>query len=220
MTFYNSVFSMSFDWLHRHYEASEWYERYNFIEFILQTLRANPATTLTVAPYRALESHNRKLNVILERELSGYRIIDSQIVPITDRHEIETIREAMSLKLTGPSLHISKALTLLGKKPQPDYANSIKESISAVESICKLLSGEKSGGIDAALNKVSSKTSLHRAFKKALSILYGYTSDESGVRHAILESKTIGFAEAKFMLVTCSAFVNFLLETGRRAGLP
>jgi hypothetical protein len=47
--------------------------------------------------------------------------------------------------------------------------------------------------------------------------LYGYTSDEGGVRRAILESKTVGFTEAKFMLVTCPAFVNFVLESGKRA---
>jgi hypothetical protein len=49
--------------------------------------------------------------------------------------------------------------------------------------------------------------------------LYGYTSDESGIRHAILESKDIGFAEAKFMLVTCSAFVNFAVDKAKAAKL-
>ncbi len=39
--------------------------------------------------------------------------------------------------------------------------------------------------------------------------LYGYSSDEDGIRHAILEEKEIGFDEAKFMLVACSGFVNY-----------
>jgi len=51
----------------------------------------------------------------------------------------------------GVAERIDTALALLGKKPEPDYRNSIKESISAVEAVVKLLTGEKSGGIDKAI---------------------------------------------------------------------
>ena len=60
---------------------------------------------------------------------------------------------------------------------------------------------------------------MHPALKAGFSKLYGYTSDESGVRHPILKDANVGFAEAKYMLVTCSAFVNFLVDKGREAGL-
>ncbi len=52
---------------------------------------------------------------------------------------------------------------------------------------------------------------LHGAFKAGLSSLYGYTSDAAGIRHAILEESKLTFSDAKFMLVICSAFVNFLI---------
>ena len=42
--------------------------------------------------------------------------------------------------------------------------------------------------------------------------LYGYTSDEDGVRHGIFDAPEIGFNEAKFMLVACSALINFLIS--------
>jgi hypothetical protein len=42
--------------------------------------------------------------------------------------------------------------------------------------------------------------------------LYGYTSNEHGLRHGLLEADAkAGFAEAKFMIVACSAFVSFLI---------
>jgi len=40
--------------------------------------------------------------------------------------------------------------------------------------------------------------------------LYGYTSDADGIRHALLEEVTLDFDDAKFMLVACSAFVNYI----------
>jgi hypothetical protein len=81
--------------------------------------------------------------------------------------------------------------------------------------MCKILTG-KSGELKGPLSELSSKIKLHPALKSGLLSLYGYTSDEDGIRHAILESKDIGFAEAKFMLVTCSAFVNFLIDKARQ----
>jgi hypothetical protein len=194
---------------------SDWYEPYNIVQFVYTEI---PAARSSIA-------FKEELRRVLERELSGYRMINSELVPISDKQEIDSIREAMSepasAGLEGASEHIRKALSLLGRKPEPDYTNSIKESISAVESVCKTLSGEKAGGIDKALAKLATKTSLHPALKEAFSKLYAYTSDESGIRHAILasEDKDIGFAEAKFMLVVCSAFVNFALEKARQAKL-
>jgi len=191
----------------------EWYDVYNIIQEISVNIE-------TIYPhYSRQEEFEDRLNNILARELSGYRAIEGELVPITDEQEIEAIRQAVStsssLGLNGVREHITKALELLGKKPKPDYPNSIKESISAVESICRRLTGEKDFG--KALNKLSQKISLHGALKKGFSNIYGYTSDEDGIRHAILEQKDIDFAEAKFMLVSCSAFVNFIIDKAREA---
>ena len=66
---------------------------------------------------------------------------------------------------------------------------------------------------------MSKKTELHGTLKSAFKQLYGYTSDEDGIRHAILEDKKVGFDEAKYMIVACSAFVNFLISKAEAAGL-
>ena len=70
-----------------------------------------------------------------------------------------------------------------------------------------------------ALGKLSEHSEIHGALKSAFNKLYGYTSDESGIRHAILDDPNIGFDEAKFMVVSCSAFVNFLISKAEKAAL-
>jgi hypothetical protein len=40
--------------------------------------------------------------------------------------------------------------------------------------------------------------------------LYGYTSDQAGIRHALTEAEKVDFSDAKFMLVVYSAFINFV----------
>jgi hypothetical protein len=60
---------------------------------------------------------------------------------------------------------------------------------------------------------------MHGALKSAFNKLYGYTSDEDGIRHAILEESNVGFDEAKYMIVVCSAFVNYLTAKASAHGL-
>ena len=49
--------------------------------------------------------------------------------------------------------------------------------------------------------------------------LYGYTSDADGIRHALLDESDLDFEDAKFMLVSCSAFTNYLKGKAIKAGI-
>jgi hypothetical protein len=83
--------------------------------------------------------------------------------------------------------------------------------------VAKQLAGAKSTGLDAALTKLGEKVAIHGALKSGFSKLYGFTSDEDGIRHAILDQPNVGFAEAKYMIVACSAFVNFMITKAEEA---
>ena len=54
------------------------------------------------------------------------------------------------------------------------------------------------------------------ALRNAFSSLYGYTNDAEGIRHALLEEGNLTKADAKFMLVCCSAFINYALDSIRK----
>jgi len=40
----------------------------------------------------------------------------------------------------------------------------------------------------------------------------GYTSDENGIRHGGIDFTNAPAEDAKYMLVSCSSFVNYLIE--------
>ena len=186
----------------KHFFECEWYEVYDFIEFTAQN-----------CPEDLKEGFINFCNHILEKELSAYRFVDSQLTDITSEEEIESIELAIdsTTKYSGVSKHLKTALSFLSDRKSPDYRNSVKESISAVESLCVSVSNDPRATLGTALNKIEKSHQLHPAFKKALSNLYGYTSDSSGIRHALLEESSIGYSDAKFMLVSCSAFINYLI---------
>jgi len=55
------------------------------------------------------------------------------------------------------------------------------------------------------------KYELNNTFNSDLDKLYAYTSALEGIKHSIMEEKDIYIFDARFMLVICSAFVNYLL---------
>jgi len=105
----------------------------------------------------------------------------------------------------------SEGLDFLSNRSKPDYRNSIKESISAVEAFCQKITSDDKATLGIALAKIEKNHALHPSLKSSFKSLYGYTSDASGIRHALTDtSKDPSFEEAKFMLVSCSAFINYL----------
>ena len=154
------------------------------------------------------------VNSCFEREYVGYRFVDGIIVPISDKYEISAINDALKTEYESVYQHISKANKFLADRKNPDYENSIKESISAVEAICVIITGAKGGKatLGNMLNELEDNgVVIHGALKDAFSKLYGYTSNANGIRHAgDLGGPSSTFEEAKFMLVACCAFINYL----------
>ncbi|QQT55348.1 hypothetical protein I6I98_08875 [Sphingobacterium multivorum] len=180
---------------------SIWYEKYDFLEYLVYLTNEN---------FKPIFADI--LNFTLKSELAGYRLINFQIVQITSNEEILEIEEAINeSKSNAIRTHLELALSHLSNKQKPDYRNSIKESISAVESYCVLLTGDPKATLGKALAIIEKQYSLHGALKTAYTALYGYTSDEGGIRHSLLENTVdISFADAKYMLVICSAFINYM----------
>lgn len=191
----------------------EWYEVYNFVEFIIDNNRDYTNTNL-------IES----LNSILKRELSGYRIINNEVTPITDEIQLNEIQNAIDKsesnpKLKGVNIHLKSALHKLSDKSNPDYRNSIKESISAIESFSQIISGDRKAELGKALKIIKDKIGLHSALEQGFIKIYGYTSDGDGIRHSLTEESTVDIEDAIYMLISCSAFINYLTAKSNKAGI-
>lgn len=180
---------------------AEWYRVYDFLEFVIAEM-ANERSSLIAS-----------LNNILTRESSGYRIVNELLVDITSTEEVEMLESALlDTRFTGVNKHLRRALELFADREKPDYRNSIKESISAVESMAKVVAGDMKGTLADALRTVSKQGNLHVALRDGFLKLYGYTSDEGGIRHAILDEPNITHADAKYFLMSCTSFTNYLKE--------
>lgn len=181
----------------------EWHRKIDFIEFIIERLNTSNMRKMFV----------EELNDQFESLGFGYRIIENYVVDIVSENEILSIEEAIENSNDQVSHHMSNAMSLYSKRPNPDYANSIKEAISAVEAQLRIMTCANTfGDALSALQKTNMK--IHPRLKEILDKLYAYTNQpDTGARHSLMntDSEFIpGSEEALFVIVTCSAAVNFL----------
>jgi hypothetical protein len=180
-------------------QQQPWNKIYDLLDFIV-SLKASECSKLA-----------DDFNVMLERENSAYRFVGGMLAEVVDAQSIASIEEAANASPYGDvTAHIRQALTLYSDRENPDYRNSVKESISAVEAMAQAITGNPKATLGDALKRVEELHPLHAALKKGFSSIYGYASDEGGIRHALSGGESISAAEAQFMLVACSSFVNYL----------
>lgn len=187
------------DSIREYFFSCQWNEVYDFLEFVVQ----------------AHSSRNPKLpaflNQILMREFAGYKFINGIAVQITDFQESELLNETLSDSKFGlVTAHLERALQLLSDRTHPDYRNSIKESISAVECMARIVGNTPKATLGEALKILERNGSLHSSLKEGFSKLCGYTSDENGIRHAMLEMPNVNQSDAKYFLLSCTSFINYL----------
>ncbi|CAA2136703.1 hypothetical protein HYPP_00104 [Hyphomicrobium sp. ghe19] len=167
-------------------------------------------------PVRANE-----IDKILTHCRSAYRVIDGMISFVGTDEEVETVKKAFSdlssAGHNGARSHLREASKHL---TNGDWAASIRESIHAVESVAVLIE-PKATTLGDALKLIEKKKTIHPALKTGFQNIYGFTSDEKGIRHALLEKSAsdVDEADALFMIGACAAFVSYLVAKARAAAL-
>ena len=135
--------------------------------------------------------------------------IDTAVTPEEGRTVVDALRTLRQAGLDGSAAHLRAASACINAG---DWPGSVRESIHAVESVARQLDPAAAQTLGPALDSLETRGVLHPALKGAFSKLYGYTSKEQGVRHALLDraNAQVGRDEAVFMLGACAAFASYL----------
>lgn len=156
------------------------------------------------------DSFEKAINNTFEEENVQHRFVNGFITDITDEHEITQIQECLDVN-DESSVHISKALNHLYNRQKPDYENSIKESVCAVEVKCKKITEDPKATLGSAIKKLKDNgINVHPSFEQGITKLYGFASDAKGIRHGGGKETTITEKEAKLVLTICTSTCNYL----------
>ena len=161
----------------------------------------------------------KRISESFERCAAAYWLDKSnypyQIFPRSNKAQGEAAQESIKMirdgGMKGAETHLCQAAEHINAQR---FAESIKDSIHMVESVARQID-PKSKTLGPALNSLEKAGLIrHPALKEAFSNLYGYTSDEQGIRHALLNknSPDVDLDEAMFMFGACASFAAYLVS--------
>lgn len=200
------------------FNEGEWFRIYDFYEVIFEILQ------YAEKDIQAIELLAKETNDLLLENGSGYRFIKETLrfVPIISDSEIECIEDAISAtkdQFSGAHEHIRNALAHMSDRENPHYDSSFQQSIAGLESVCvKLCDGQESS-LGKALKCLQKRGgyNIPKMLFKAFEDMYAYSNDtQSGVRHYLERPSEIELEDARYWLVTCSAFINLLIDKANK----
>ena len=194
------------NFIREYIENEIWYKVYELFEFVFKQI-------INVEVFKKTE-YEKYINNKLRNNNSAYTLVNCIFIPIVNEIEINEIKITQELSinfnLAGIQEHLNSSIELLSQKPNPDFRNSIKESISMVEVISRIIEPTENT-LGKALNKLDQNQKINGTLKSGFEKLYAYTNDRNGIRHALMDEQNTGIEDAKFFLISCSAFTNYLI---------
>ena len=190
-------------------------EPYNEVFDLLLFLLRLPTMPVTFKAEIKYAFETNRLAYVLD--MTDPVTIYPAVTPEEGRTILEAVQELNDHGLKGARNHLIQSATFLN---QGHWAKSVQESISAVESVGVQIA-PKGNTLGAALKNLSQQgISVHPALNEGFGNLYGYTSNEQGVRHALLDQgqSNVGQDEAVFMLGACASFASYLWRKGLASG--
>ena len=206
-------------------EQGHWWTILDFIEYILD-LPDEPYKRFEWVTSYLIMGHSEEiegrewfissLNEILNRMNVGYRLLSTgKFVNVHSDEEAEEIDKACSGPFAEARTHMENAVADFRNIDQPNHANTVKEAISAVESIVTELTGKeiKSGlhqlAKEGILPNVRADVGGENPFVAALEKYWTYANATS--RHGRKKGVEPPDRDtARFLLVTCATLVNYI----------
>ncbi|MCY4449301.1 MAG: hypothetical protein OXE02_10735 [Chloroflexi bacterium] len=182
-------------------ETLDWYRVYDLLEFWVEHYPG---------PRKLADRLAERIEAVLVRENVDHRLLNGRFIPVSDDVEKEAIATAMDNANVPAHIRaqIDKAVDFIRTG---DYRQSAHEAVSAVEAQCRIIIGKPDATLGTALKELGGQWQLHPALVKTYSQMYGWSSNESGVRHSIRpDSETmVDYPLAKLILIQCAGFINY-----------
>ncbi|MDP2283682.1 MAG: hypothetical protein Q8L06_06045, partial [Pseudohongiella sp.] len=207
--------------------ALEWMKVFDFCERLHGHLARRIATydpfledeRVHVEKSDIQEYISTELQRLFLEERLGYEFTDGQVRRAGRKHTIDLTTKAQVVlgdpRLATARTHYQKALQFFRSPSHPDYANSVKESVCAVEAAGRELfpnSKAKTLGELAAWFQKTTEVSMPKSLAKIIGDVYGYRNGGDGVAHGGASGGQPTAEVAEFILSVCASQIIYLVD--------
>jgi len=202
--------------LTEHLKGCKWPEFYDFVELVGQLLKK----TDDEAPFgqaEHFEEYSKKVNAIFQEDGIGWALNEKsdlvRQIPRPVAKRAEAARDALTDKFGPARVHYQKATDYLYRHPI-DEANSIKEIVSAVESVARALE-PKAITLGSAIKLLQRDPRFSSHLLDGLERLYVYSNATPQVRHGHPEFGQPSLMEAELAHAVGVAYILYLTSVSR-----
>jgi hypothetical protein len=204
-----------------HLKECSWLEFYDFVELVgLLLIKKEDDDPFSGTEY--YKKYQAKVNALLQEDGIGWSLNDKselrRQIPQALAKRVEATEGELADRFANARVHYQKSITYLYQHPI-DEANSIKEIVSALESVAKAIV-PKASTLGDAIKTMRKDAKYSPHLLDALEKLYVYSNATPLVRHGHVQQGRPLLAEAELSLYIGVAYIRYLIEIGGEVPNP
>jgi len=211
----------SWDGLCTHLKDCDWPEFYDFVELVGKLLM-NKEDNIPFGVEYDFSSYQKKVNSLFEEDAIGWSLNErSELhrqVPPAMAKRLHTTRAALTDQFQNARVHYQKAESYLHQHPI-DEANSIKEMISAIESVAKRIA-PKAATLGDAIKLLRRDDRFSQHLLDGLEKFYVYANATPMVRHGHVHGGGPQLREAELVFFAGVSYIRYLIDVSKSAEQP
>lgn len=204
----------AWDGLVCHLKQVRWMEFFDFVELVGKELQIKAEDPFQTNKF-SYDSYQNRVNALFEEDFIGWRLDDhcelTRNIPQSLLSRFESTKDLIENSFEPAREHYRKSIRYLYQHPI-DPANSIKEIVSALESVGRTLypGSATLGDVIKKIKKLKTHPSqLLDAYEK----FYAYANATPSVRHGHTEMTSLSVHDAELMVHTGIALIRYLIDT-------
>ena len=160
------------------------------------------------------EVYKERVNELFAHENVAWRLSDAaqlqRRVPEVLRKRVESTEQSLASRFEPAREHYRKALRYLQEHPL-DPENSIKETVSALESVARVLF-PKATTLGGAVKEMRRAQTVPPGLLTLVEKIYAFASDEPAVRHGGAASSRVIREDAELCFHVGVALIRYLID--------
>jgi hypothetical protein len=199
-------------------DQANWPRVFTFCERIYSRLLTDAYTKLESLEY-IRKYFSDEINQLLMEENMDYKFIDGQFER-RGRAQTQKSIKKMGFVLSDSNLievrkHFNKAIKFFNQTLEPDYHNSVKEALCALECAIEICTGkDASNNFTKVMKELegSTKEKIPAPISQSIQKIYAYRGSGQGVSHSAPKGYRVTELEAELVLNLIAAFITYIVD--------
>lgn len=204
--------------LNAHLKDCTWLEFYDFVEMVGKLLLEIDDDPFAASKQFWFKTYQVRLNALLEEDGIGWSLNDiSELhrqIPKALEQRVRATAASVSGRYNAARSHYQKALVYLYQHPI-DEANAVKEMVSALESVAKVVA-PGTPTLGDAIKVLRKRPGVPKHLMDSVEKLYVYANATPMIRHGHITTNKLSVAEAELAVHIGVAFIRYLIDTETR----